>query len=172
LFYALDMTLAAFALGLADVVRSDDERRFAGDRGVYDSALRDASRELERLPLTVAVDTTVSAHDVFVAVDDGLADLVVIDNYGLLLPTGLASDLKHLAIEASVAVLTSTTLAVTEPGAGVAMATADLLSAADAIVTHDRDVAGADRSQIMVAKPDPRSAPSRESDGVPPALTT
>jgi hypothetical protein len=153
-FYALDLTLAAFDLGMADVVPGDDERRVRVDPSARDAALRDASRQLGRLPLSISVGATVSTHDIFAAVDDDLAELVVVDNYGLLLPAGLASDLKHLAIEANVAVLASTTHAVTDTEIDVAEATPDLLNAADTIPRGDSDDrCGDDAGRVIAAKP-------------------
>lgn len=133
LFCALDMTLASFAVGLADVVTAADG---AGDPP-GDTALRTAAARLAELPLYVEVGTTISTHDIFAVAEDELIDFVVIDNIRLLLPSGSAADIKHCATDLNVAALASTTHPVSPHGVDLAGLEADLLSSADTIASFD-----------------------------------
>ncbi|HSH59431.1 MAG TPA: hypothetical protein VK988_07280 [Acidimicrobiales bacterium] len=136
LFCALDMTLASFAVGLAHVVTGAATAPDGGNR-VGDVALRAAATELAELPLYVEVGKTVATHDIFAVADSELVDFIVVDNVGLLLPSGSATDLKHCATDLNVAALTSITVALTDDDVDVACLGADLLSAADTIASYD-----------------------------------
>ncbi|MDP9387045.1 MAG: hypothetical protein M3Q48_03765 [Actinomycetota bacterium] len=137
LFCALDMTLATFAVGLADVVTGAAWARGGRDHPNGDAALRAAAAQLGELPLYVEVGNTISTHDVYAVAEGELIDFVVIDNYPLLIPTGSATDLKHCTTDLNVAALTSVTHASRDGDVHVAGLRGDLLAAADTIASYD-----------------------------------
>ena len=134
LFCALDMTLASFAYGLADLVTG---AAAGGCDPTDDAALRNAAAELAELPLYVEVGNTISTHDVYVVAENELIDFVVVDNFRLLLPSGSATELKHCTTDLNVATLASTTRAGSDDEVDVRVLGADLLGAADTIAWCD-----------------------------------
>ncbi|MDQ6616584.1 MAG: hypothetical protein M3083_18035 [Actinomycetota bacterium] len=127
--YPLRSTLPQIARHLAAIHH--------GAEPTADSAAR-AAAELRDCPLYVTVGSPITVTRIhFDAVDPDMTapNLIVVDAVDLLLPSGAARDLKHLALELNVAILCSTTVhgvagkEVTASDAG-----ADVAAAADTII--------------------------------------
>ena len=136
-FYELDLGLGSFAVGMAATVREVDVGPTGFDHVEGSEDLRLAAREVAQLPLRVAVGYAVGIHDILaVTEDEEPVDLIVVDNCDLLLPSGDVRDLKRVATYLDVAVLCS---AIRSVGGGCDRLGADLLAAADTLVSCDSD---------------------------------
>jgi len=148
--YALDATIASLAVRIGALATGIPEPGLRATATEADmAALGDARQQLAELPLDLVVGQAVSSYDIragMLSADDQ-PELIVVDNYTLLLHGARARDLKHLATDLNVAVLCSTTLA----GPSLLELSdldADLLSAADTIAS----AAGADAPHVLLAR--------------------
>ncbi|HVF74822.1 MAG TPA: hypothetical protein VM938_07220 [Acidimicrobiales bacterium] len=140
LFCALDLPRLSFARALAAAVTEVDEHRRVSERALDEEALRAAATELRRRPLFVVAGETLTTFDLLAMADAKLVEFVVVDNYGLLLPDGSASDLKRCAVDLHAAVLASITLAGGGDGAlDVRALGPGLVSGADTVVAPESD---------------------------------
>lgn len=141
LLCALDMPRLSFARALAAaVIEGDDEHGPGSEQDPDQDALRAAATELRHRPLFVVAGDTLTTYDLLAIADARLVEFVVVDNYGLLLPDGSASDLKRCAFDLHAAVLASTAVMGGADGAlDVQALGPDLVSGADTVVVPESD---------------------------------
>ena len=170
--YALGATLGRLGAQVASVTCGVPVRRLGvvGPTDTAMAALAGAQRRLAGMPLLLIVGQTVTSHDIramSLAADDPV-DLLVVDNFPLLAHGGRATDLKHLAVDLNVAVLCSTTVAVSHDGLEQHSLDGDLLCAADTITWADP----AGTPTAIVAAHDPTaSRPDSPTAGREPTAT-
>jgi hypothetical protein len=165
--YALGPATADVAALLGALVSGVPRRRLRADATTDAdlAVLSAARRRLADLPLEVMVGQTVSTHDIragCLSADDAPA-LIVVDNHVLLAHGGRTVDLKHLAVDLNVAVLSSTTLPAGTDGAQPAAVDADLLNAGDTLTW-----AATGRPPVVLFAPSEVTGPTHDDAGTVP----